>query len=134
MLTMMEEGQRWTNLLPDGTISNDPQQLAQLNANTTMWSPYMARFVFTDWAVEDGSFLRLNTLSLGYTLPREITSKARIQNLRFYVSGYNVFLWTNYTGFDPEVSTRRRTPLTPGVDYSAYPRSRSVVFGMNLSF
>jgi TonB-dependent starch-binding outer membrane protein SusC len=134
MLTTMEAGQRWTNLLPDGTISNDPQQLEQMNANTTMWSPYMARFVFTDWAVEDGSFLRLNTLTLGYTLPGDITNRARIQSLRFYVSGYNVFLWTNYTGFDPEVSTRRRTPLTPGVDYSAYPRSRSVVFGMNLSF
>jgi TonB-dependent starch-binding outer membrane protein SusC len=64
MLTIMEEGQRWTNLLPDGTISNDPQQLTQMNASTTMWSPYMARYVFTDWAVEDGSFLRLNTLTL----------------------------------------------------------------------
>lgn len=134
MISIMEDGQRWTNLLPDGTISNDPAELNALNANTTMWSPYMARYVFTDWAVEDGSFLRLNTLTLGYTLPKSLLSRVHIQNLRFYVSGYNVFLWTNYSGFDPEVSTRRRTPLTPGVDYSAYPRSRSVVFGMNLSF
>jgi TonB-dependent starch-binding outer membrane protein SusC len=134
MLSSMEEGKRWTNLLPDGTISNDPQQLEEMNRNTTMWSPYMARYVFTDWAVEDGSFLRLNTLSLGYTLPNSLLSRVSIQNLRFYVSGYNVFLWTNYSGFDPEVSTRRRTPLTPGVDYSAYPRSRSIVFGMNLNF
>jgi TonB-dependent starch-binding outer membrane protein SusC len=134
MISIMEDGERWTNLLPDGTISNDPEQLAAMNANTTMWSPYMARFVFTDWAVEDGSFLRLNTLTLGYTLPRDLVARAKIQSLRFYVSGYNVFLWTNYSGFDPEVSTRRRTPLTPGVDYSAYPRSRSIVFGMNLSF
>jgi hypothetical protein len=131
---MMADGQRWTNLRADGTISNDPEELAAMNANTTMWSPYMARFVFTDWAVEDGSFLRLNTLTLGYTLPRRLLSKLNISNFRFYVSGYNVFLWTKYTGFDPEVSTRRRTPLTPGVDYSAYPRSRSVVFGINLSF
>jgi TonB-dependent starch-binding outer membrane protein SusC len=130
----MAEGNRWTNLLPDGSISNDKDELAGLNKSTTMWSPYMPRFVFTDWAVEDGSFLRLNTLTLGYTLPRDVIGKAYIQNLRFYISGYNVFLWTNYSGFDPEVSTRRRTPLTPGVDYSAYPRSRSVVFGMNLSF
>ncbi|MBW6497175.1 MAG: TonB-dependent receptor [Bacteroidales bacterium] len=134
MIDLMRDGERWTNLLPDGTISNDPEQLASMNATTTMWSPHMARFVFTDWAVEDGSFLRLNTLTLGYTLPRDLVSRAKIQSLRFYVSGYNVFLWTNYSGFDPEVSTRRRTPLTPGVDYSAYPRSRSIVFGMNLSF
>ncbi|WP_234995085.1 SusC/RagA family TonB-linked outer membrane protein [Alkalitalea saponilacus] len=134
MITMMEDGKRWTNLLPDGTISNDPAELAAMNANTTMWSPYMPRFVFSDWAVEDGSFLRLNTLTLGYTLPRDIVNRVNIQNLRFYVSGYNLYTWTNYTGFDPEVSTRRRTPLTPGVDYSAYPRSRSIVFGMNLSF
>jgi len=134
MISMMADGERWTNLLPDGTISNDPAQLAQMNANTTMWSPYMARYVFSDWAVEDGSFLRLNTLSLGYTIPKSLIDRVNIQNLRFYVSGYNVYTWTNYTGFDPEVSTRRKSPLTPGVDYSAYPKSRSIVFGMNLSF
>jgi TonB-dependent starch-binding outer membrane protein SusC len=134
MIDVMAGGERWTNLREDGTISNDPDELATLNANTTMWSPYMQRFVFTDWAVEDGSFLRLNTLTLGYTLPNELLRKVSVDNLRFYVSGYNVLLWTNYTGFDPEVSTRRRTPLTPGVDYSAYPRSRSIVFGMNFSF
>lgn len=134
MLSIMESGERWTNLRPDGTLSNDPAELAAMNQNTTMWSPYMSRFVFTDWAVEDGSFLRLNTLTLGYTLPKSLTNRVNIQNLRFYVSGYNLYTWTNYSGFDPEVSTRRRTPLTPGVDYSAYPKSRSVVFGMNLSF
>ncbi len=134
MITMMADGKRWTNLRADGTISNDMEELAQMNANTTMWSPYMARFVFSDWAVEDGSFLRLNTLTLGYTLPKEIVNRINVQNLRFYVSGYNVYTWTNYSGFDPEVSTRRKTPLTPGVDYSAYPKSRSIVFGMNLSF
>ncbi|WP_219932457.1 SusC/RagA family TonB-linked outer membrane protein [Perlabentimonas gracilis] len=134
MLTIMESGERWNNLREDGTISNDPEELTAMNANTTMWSPFMSRFVFTDWAVEDGSFLRLNTLTLGYTIPKELLSRVSIDNLRVYVSGYNVFLWTNYSGFDPEVSTRRSTPLTPGVDYSAYPRSRSIVFGLNFSF
>lgn len=133
MISTMESGERWTNLLPDGTISNDPAQLAEMNQNTTLWSPYMARFVFSDWAVEDGSFLRLNTFSVGYNLPKIWLSGAHIQNLRVYASAYNVFTLTNYTGFDPEVSTRRNTPLTPGVDYSAYPRSRMLVFGLNLS-
>ncbi|KAA6323577.1 TonB-dependent receptor SusC [termite gut metagenome] len=134
MIDVMADGKRWTNLLPDGTISNDPAELTEMNQNTTMWSPYMKQFIFTDWAVEDGSFLRLNTLTLGYTLPKSLANKVKVQNCRFYVSAYNVYCWTNYSGFDPEVSTRRKTPLTPGVDYSAYPKSRSIVFGLNLNF
>ncbi len=134
LISIMATGNRWTNLLADGTICNDPTMLAEMNKNTTMWSPYVGRYVFSDWAVEDGSFLRLNTLTLGYTLPKALTSKVKVQNCRFYVTGYNVFCWTNYSGFDPEVSTRRKTGLTPGVDYSAYPKSRSIVFGLNLNF
>lgn len=133
LISTMESGERWTNLLPDGTISNDPVQLAEMNQNTSLWSPYTARYVFSDWAVEDGSFLRLNTLTLGYNIPKLWLSKAKIQSLRLYTSAYNVFTLTGYSGFDPEVSTRRRTQLTPGVDYSAYPRSRMIVFGLNLS-
>ncbi len=130
----MADGKRWTNLRPNGTISNDPVELQAMNAHTTMWSPYTRSFVFTDWAVEDGSFLRLGTLTLGYTLPKELTQKVRIERVRFYVTGYNVFCLTNYEGFDPEVSTRRKTPLTPGVDYSAYPKSRQILFGLNVNF
>ncbi len=134
MTTTMEPGKRWTNLREDGTISNDPQELTTMNANTTMWSPLTSRMIFSDWAVEDGSFLRLNTLTLGYTLPKTVLAKMKIDQLRFYVTGYNVFLWTNYSGYDPEVSTVRRTNLSPGVDYSAYPKSRQLVFGVNLNF
>lgn len=133
--TEMASGVRWTNIDPaTGALVTDPAQLEALNANTTMWSPFMTRYVFSDWAVEDGSFLRLNTLTLGYTLPEDAVSKVGLDRLRFYVSGYNVALWTKYSGLDPENSTRRRTPLTPGVDYSAYPRSRQFVFGVNLNF
>ncbi len=134
MIDLMASGNRWNNLTPDGTISNDPAELEAMNRNTTLWSPYMSRFVFSDWAVEDGSFLRLNTLTLGYTLPFSVTGKAKIQKVRFYATGYNLWLLTNYSGFDPEVSTRRRTQLTPGVDYSAYPKSRLFVAGINLNF
>ncbi|APU68879.1 TonB-dependent receptor [Christiangramia flava JLT2011] len=133
--TIMADGQRWTNLDPEtGMLITDPDQLAAANANTTMWSPYMQNYVFSDWAVEDGSFLRLNTITLGYTLPDSLMSKAGISKLRFYVTGNNVFILTDYSGLDPEVSTRRKTPLTPGVDYSPFPRSRQVVFGLNLNF
>jgi hypothetical protein len=134
MIDVMETGQRWTNLRADGTISNDPAELQAMNANTTLWSPYMRTFVLSDWAVEDGSFLRLSTVTVGYTLPTELSAKLRMKKLRVYASGYNLWLLTNYTGFDPEVSTRRATGLTPGVDYSAYPRSKSFIFGLNVSF
>ena len=134
MITTMEAGKRWTNLREDGTISNDLEELAAMNANTTMWSPLTSRMIFSDWAVENGSFLRLNTLTLGYTLPKPLVAKAKIESLRFYITGYNVALWTNYSGYDPETSTIRRTNLTPSVDYSAYPRSRQLVFGVNLNF
>jgi TonB-linked SusC/RagA family outer membrane protein len=135
MISEMEQGQRWTDLdVATGRLVNDPAQLAAMNANTTQWSPYVSNYVFSDYYVEDGSFLRLNTLTLGYTLPKSVLEKFKLNNLRVYCSAYNLAIWTNYSGFDPEVSTRRRSQLTPGVDFSAYPRSRSIVFGLNLSF
>jgi len=134
MISEMASGNRWTNLRADGTISNDPAELSAMNANTTLWSPYMKTFVLSDWAVEDGSFLRLSTLTLGYTLPTKISEKLKMKKFRVYASAYNLWLLTNYSGFDPEVSTRRKNPLTPGVDYSAYPKSKSFVFGVNVNF
>jgi hypothetical protein len=135
MLDIMSAGNRWTDLdLATGELVNDPAQLAAMNANTTMWSPYVQNYVFSDWAVEDGSFLRLNTLTLGYTLPKSVLETLKIQNLRLYCTASNLWIWTNYSGFDPEVSTRRKTNLTPGVDFSAYPRAKSFVFGVNLTF
>ena len=133
--TIMEDGQRWTYLNEaTGELVTNPEELAALNANTTMWSPYMQRRVFSDWAVEDGSFLRLNTLSLGYTLPESVLSSIGVKRLRVYSTATNVFIMTDYSGPDPEVSTRRQTPLTPNIDNSAYPRNRQIVFGLNLSF
>ena len=132
---IMADGKRWTNLDPaTGQLVTDPAALTALNANTTMWSPYMRSAVFSDWAVEDASFLRLNTLTLGYTAPESFTSKIGVSKLRFYLTGNNVFVWTDYSGSDPEVSTKRKNPLTPGVDSSPYPRSRQLVFGLNLNF
>ncbi|MBG7611872.1 SusC/RagA family protein, partial [Polaribacter sp. BAL334] len=133
--TIMADGNRWTNLDPiSGQLVTDPTQLEALNQNTTMWSPFMSRFVFSDWAVEDASFLRLNTITLGYTFEERLTKSVGISKLRLYLTANNVFVLTNYSGLDPEVSTRRRTPLTPGVDYSPYPRSRQMVIGLNLNF
>ena len=136
LLNDMAYGNRWTNIDANGNFLNwnNADELAALNANTTTFSPYTERYVLTDHFVEDASFLRLNTLTLGYTLPKSVLSKIHLSNVRFYVTGYNLFCITSYSGFDPEVSTMRRTNLTPGVDYSAYPKSRQFVVGVNLNF
>ena len=137
MLDIMGDGKRWTNLNEDGTLCNDPVKLEEMNKNTTLWSPYTKQMILTDWAIEDASFLRLNTLSLGYTLPKNIVKKLGINSLRFYCTMYNVFTITGYKGFDPEsdcIKKNGQESLTPGCDYSGYPRSRQYVFGLNLNF
>ena len=132
---MKTDEQRWTNIdWSTGQLITDPDQLAEVNANATLWSPAVGNAVLSDWAIEDGSFFRLTSATIGYTLPSHITMKAKISRLRFYVTGTNLFCLTNYSGYDPEVDTRRATPLTPGVDYSAYPKSIGYVVGVNLTF
>ena len=135
LINMMDVNNRWTNInWETGELVNDPDQLKAMNAGKTLWNPAIGNAVFSDWAVEDGSFLRLQTVTVGYTLPEKITQKVHIRKLRVYVTGTNLFCLTKYSGYDPEVDTRRSTPLTPGVDYSAYPKSIGFVAGLNLTF
>jgi TonB-linked SusC/RagA family outer membrane protein len=138
--SVMSLANRFTTIDPEtgyniyyGNYAN-PTRLQELNQNATIWHPIMTTTVFHSWAVEDGSFLRLNNLTLGYSLPQKIVKSLRMENLRIYATGYNLYCWTNYSGPDPEVSTRRSTPLTPGVDFSAYPKARSFVGGINVTF
>ncbi|RZK41038.1 MAG: TonB-dependent receptor [Pedobacter sp.] len=84
---------------------------------------------YSSRVIEDGSFLRLKTVQLGYTLPSSFTNKFAVKNLNFNVSAQNIFTWTNYSGMDPEVSVRYSV-LTPGFDYAPYPRSLTLVFGL----
>ena len=135
LLNLMTVDQRWTNIdWATGEQISDPATLKSLNSGKTMWSPAIGSAVFSDWAVEDASFLRLQSVTLGYTLPEDLTQKANIRRARVYVTGTNLFCLTKYSGYDPEVDTRRATPLTPGVDYSAYPKSIGFVAGLNLTF
>ena len=83
--------------------------------------------------IEDGSFLRLKTLQLSYTLPKKWSSKIRMESVQVYVSGQNLWTWTAYSGLDPEVSTRN-SALTPGYDYSAYARNRIYTAGLKIVF
>ena len=135
LLSSMDVDNRWTNIdWNTGEIISDAATLKQVNAGKTMWTPTIGTAVFTDWAVEDASFLRLQSATLGYTLPEELTKKVHLRRARVYVTGTNLFCLTKYSGYDPEVDTRRATPLTPGVDYSAYPKSIGFVAGVNLTF
>jgi len=79
--------------------------------------------------VEDGSFLRLKTVAL----PGNILEHLKMKSVRIYISAQNLYTWTRYSGLDPEVSVRN-TALTPGLDYSAYPRAKTITFGVNASF
>ena len=89
--------------------------------------------VISTRVIEDGSYLRLKTLSFGYTFPKTWMGKAGISQLRLYFAAQNLFTITGYDGYDPEVSVRH-SALTPGLDYSSYPRARSYSFGVNLQF
>ncbi|MDY2932047.1 MAG: TonB-dependent receptor [Muribaculaceae bacterium] len=88
-------------------------------------------WVCSDLYVQDGSYLRLKNISLGYTLPRSLTQKAKISRLRMYVMAENLFTWTKYWGYDPEIGSGS-TSL--GVDYGVYPQARTWTVGFNLSF
>lgn len=89
--------------------------------------------VFSNRNIEDGSFLRLKTVSLGYNISPELIKRLKITSARIHVSAQNLATWTNYSGLDPEVSVRH-SALTPGFDWSPYPRARTITFGMNLTF
>lgn len=111
--------------------------LDNMNAEkgATHASPIMSHYVVTDQAMEDGSFLRLQNLTIGYTLPRVWLEKAHLNSIRIFAQGTNLFCATKYSGIDPEVDTRSsKNPLTPGVDFSAYPKSRGFNIGMNIQF
>lgn len=90
--------------------------------------------VVSDRYIEDGSYIRLKTVTLGYTLPKSIASKIKTKAIKFYVSAQNLVTWTKYSGFDPEISSYGQSNLLPGIDYGAYPTSRTFISGVNVTF
>jgi hypothetical protein len=137
---------RWKVVGPDGStlqyvnatgqvIGVDPAILTTANLNAKIWQPLKSAGAFypSSWAMEDGSFIRINNITIGHTVSSKQLSKLKINKLRFYVTGNNLAVFTNYTGYDPEVSVSNNG-LTPGLDYSAYPKSRSFIFGLNATF
>jgi hypothetical protein len=119
-----------------GDYSGLYNRINAINANAKIYNPCgMSNMQLTDYAVESASFLRLQTLTVGYTLPKNWVKKIYLQNVRIYFTGQNLFCITGYDGYDPEVDTSsKKNPMTPGVDYAAYPKSRTYVAGINVTF
>jgi hypothetical protein len=90
-------------------------------------------YMYSTRVLENGSYLRLKTAQIGYTLPAALLKRMKISNCRFYFSAQNLWTLTSYKGSDPEVSIAY-SALTPGFDYSSYPRARTATFGLSLTF
>lgn len=136
VLAVADSKHRWVLVNKAGDLITDPQEMADINKGKTVAAIYDNEAGDTyihSWAVEDGSFLKLSNITLGYTFPKKMINKVGLSKLRLYATGSNLLTWTKYSGFDPEVSTMGNG-LTPGVDFGAYPRSRAFVFGINLAF
>lgn len=137
VLASADWSHRWVTINKDGSLITDPAELAAVNQGKTIAcfadNGSSDNALVHSWAVEDGSYLKLSNITLGYTFPKAIINKIGLTKLRLYATGNNLLTWTKYTGFDPEVSTMSDA-MTPGVDFGAYPRSRSFVFGINVAF
>ena len=136
---------RWT---PENTNTDIPRILETLGGGDVS----VATPRITDKFVEDGSFIRFKTLSVSYTVPLNVVSKLKIENLKFVFSAQNIALWTKYSGQDPEVSnyggvnqkrgtgyteltnTTSYSSMTGGMDNAAYPRSLILTGGLNITF
>ncbi len=126
--------------IQDGQLVSvtDPDALNKLNANAKSFLPYQENPVVSSFGIEDGSYLRLNTVTLGYSLPVKLLHVVKITKIRIYATIYNALIWTKYSGLDPEVNTNpnlnHAAYPTLGMDWGTYPRARSFIFGLNLEF
>lgn len=123
-----------------GQATNNLARLKELNPNeaSRTWSlsnTNTANITYpSSYYVEDGSYLRIAQLTLGYSLPKEFLREVMVTNARIYVTVNNLATITGYSGYDPEVSAASGVTVTPGYDSSTFPRSRSYVLGINLTF
>lgn len=127
----------------EGGIVNNPN-LNQFATFANRWTPEnptnamfraggMGNAAYSSRVIEDGSYLKLRTVSLGYNVPAGMLKRAKIKNVRIYGAAQNIYTWTKYSGMDPEVNGRPGN-LTPGFDYAIYPHSLSYVAGLNVTF
>lgn len=110
---------RWTG---EGSTNEHPRLTTAPNKNGEL----------SDYFIEDGSFLRIKNIQVGYSLPKSIGTKIGARNIRVYVAANNLVTFTKYMGFDPDFSTN--SPLASGIDYGFYPQARTIMAGLNLNF
>lgn len=110
------------------TPENQSNEYFRLNGGGPLEYAYSSR------VIEDGSYIKLKTVQLGYNFPQSLIRRIKLNNLRLYASAQNLFTWTKYSGFDPEVSKFGSSALRPAFDYSVYPHARTITFGLNVSF
>ncbi|WP_183556770.1 SusC/RagA family TonB-linked outer membrane protein [Mucilaginibacter sp. SP1R1] len=104
------------------------------NTNTDVHSAFQdPAATISDRFIENGSYLRLKSLSLGYTFPQSVLSRSPIKKIRIYVNAQNLITWTKYTGYDPEVSSNEQSAITSGVDNGAYPNNKSIIAGVGIT-
>lgn len=123
----------WQSGLEEYYLHHFTNQNPQVNANAWSGAYDNEWDQTTSYLVEDGSYLRLKNIMLGYTLPVQKFNNSFVKSLRLYLSAQNLLTFTKYTGFDPEVNLNNSI-LVPGVDYGSYPRSRFYSLGINANF
>jgi hypothetical protein len=119
------------------TLVTDYDGLKALNANAQYALPMCEYGVVSSQFIEDASYLRLQTLTVGWTLPSVWTKKVGISNCRIYFTGSNLFCLAGYSGLDPDVNTQSSGQdgfPVPNYDYNAYPKARTYTFGLNVTF
>ncbi|MDW5290118.1 TonB-dependent receptor [Formosa sp. PL04] len=114
---------RWTPENPSTTYPTMNSGNGNVNVN-----------LFSDRIIEDGSFVRLQNITLGFSFPNDLTNKLKISSLRVYASATNIAMWTNYTGYSPDVSLNGSSATNLGHDNARYPASRLIRMGVNLKF
>ena len=119
---LASESNFWT---PTNTNSNIPPPKSGFGNNN---------LVMSDRFLESASFLRLQNVRLGYNLPVEWAQYVKMNHLKVYVSGQNLYVFTKYSGLDPEVGSLNQNPTLQNVDYGRYPTPRIITFGLNAEF
>ncbi len=126
-----------TNADGNLVLVTDPTALAALNANTKYASTFSEYGIVSSQFLEDASYLRLQTMTIGWTVPQVWTKKVGISNCRIYVTGGNLFCLAGYSGLDPDVNTKIKGQdgfPVPNYDYNSYPKARTFTFGLNVTF
>lgn len=126
--------QGWSNGSAELADSYYPQNGGEIQYSRPLTKPTDKLHERSDLMLEDGSYVRVRNITIGFTAPEKLKKRLKISGLRFYVSSKNPFTWTKYSGYNPEVSSWSDSPLTPGVDYGAYPNDQNIVLGCRLNF